>query len=36
MAIKIDSKLTPAKLQKKIERVFDLAGQKILNLDKSW
>ena len=36
MAIKIDSKLTPQKLQPKIERVFDLAGQKILSIEKSW
>jgi unsaturated chondroitin disaccharide hydrolase len=36
MAIKIDSRLTSAKLQRKIERVFDLAGEKILNLEKSW
>ncbi|MBS0663019.1 MAG: glycosyl hydrolase [Verrucomicrobia bacterium] len=34
--MKIDAKLTPAKLQKKIHRVFDLAGQKIRALDAAW
>ena len=34
--MKIDAKLTPAKLQKKINRVFDLAGQKIRAIDASW
>jgi unsaturated chondroitin disaccharide hydrolase len=36
MAIKIDSKLTPKKLVPQIERVFELSGQKILNIEKSW
>ncbi len=36
MAIKIDSKLTPRKLVPRIERVFELSGQKILNIEKSW
>ena len=34
--MKIDAKLTPQKLQKKVDRVFDLAGQKIRLVDKSW
>jgi unsaturated chondroitin disaccharide hydrolase len=36
MAIKIDSKLTPTKLVSQIERVFELSGQKILSIEKSW
>lgn len=36
MAIKIDSKLTPKKLVPQIERVFELSGQKILSIEKSW
>jgi hypothetical protein len=36
MAVKIDSKLTPLKLVPKIERVFELSGQKILALEKNW
>ena len=32
----IDTNLTPAKLQKKITRVFELAGQKINAIDRSW
>jgi unsaturated chondroitin disaccharide hydrolase len=36
MAIKIDSKLTPTKLVPQIERVFELSGQKILSIEKSW
>ena len=36
MAIKIDSKLTPQKLVPQIERVFELSGQKILSIEKSW
>lgn len=36
MAIKIDSKLTPRKLVPQIERVFELSGQKILSIEKSW
>lgn len=36
MAIKIDSQLTPKKLVPQIERVFELSGQKILSIEKSW
>lgn len=36
MAIKIDSKLTAQKLVPQIERLFELSGQKILSLEKSW
>ena len=36
MPIKIDSDLTPQKLAPKIERMFYLSGEKILNLQKSW
>lgn len=36
MAIKIDSKLTPQKLVPQIERLFELSGEKILNIEKSW
>jgi hypothetical protein len=36
MPIKIDSDLTPQKLAPKIERMFYLSGEKILNLEKSW
>ncbi len=36
MAIKIDSKLTSKKLVSQIERVFELSGQKILSIEKSW
>jgi unsaturated chondroitin disaccharide hydrolase len=36
MPIKIDSKLTPQKLVPQIERVFELSGQKILSIEKSW
>ncbi len=36
MPIKIDSKLTPKKLVPQIERVFELSGQKILSIEKSW
>jgi hypothetical protein len=36
MAIKIDSKLTPQKLLRPIERVFELSAQKILSIEKSW
>ena len=36
MAIKIDSKLTPKKLVPQIERVFELSGQKILSIEKTW
>lgn len=34
--MKIDASLTPAKLQKKVDRVFDLAGQKIRALNADW
>ena len=34
--MKIDATLTPARLQKKVSRVFDLAGQKIHALDAAW
>ena len=34
--MKIDAKLTPQKLQKKVNRVFELAGQKIHAVNKSW
>ncbi len=34
--MKIDATLTPAKLQKKVDRVFELAGQKIDSINKSW
>jgi unsaturated chondroitin disaccharide hydrolase len=36
MAINIDTKLTPKKLVPQIERVFELSGQKILSIEKSW
>ena len=36
MALKIDSKLTPKKLVPQIERVFELSGQKILSIERSW
>ena len=36
MPIKIDPKLTPKKLVPQIERVFELSGQKILSIEKSW
>ncbi len=36
MPIKIDSELTPKKLVPQIERVFELSGQKILSIEKSW
>jgi len=34
--MKIDATLTPAKLQKKVSRVFELAGQKISSLNAAW
>ena len=34
--MKIDATLTPAKLQKKVSRLFELAGQKIRSIDASW
>ena len=36
MAIKIDSNLTTKKLLPKIYRLFELSGEKILSLEKSW
>jgi unsaturated chondroitin disaccharide hydrolase len=36
MAIKIDTKLTPKNLVPRIEHVFELSGQKILSIEKSW
>lgn len=36
MSIKIDHQLTPKKLAPKIEHLFDLSGEKILSLEKSW
>ena len=36
MPIKIDYNLTPQKLLPKICRLFELSGEKILNLEKSW
>ena len=34
--MKINLSITPEKLLKKTEHVFDLAGQKIASLNKSW
>ncbi|HEX2099894.1 MAG TPA: glycosyl hydrolase, partial [Candidatus Synoicihabitans sp.] len=34
--MKIDAKLTPARLQKKVTRLFELAGQKIDAIDHAW
>ena len=36
MAVKTDNQLTPQKLVKKIGRVFELSGQKILAIEKTW
>lgn len=36
MAIKIDPSLTARKLVRKIERLFELSGAKILRLEKTW
>jgi unsaturated chondroitin disaccharide hydrolase len=36
MAIKIDTQLTAKKLTPKIERLFDLSAEKILNIEKAW
>jgi hypothetical protein len=36
MAIKIDFKLRPQKLLPKIERLFELSGQKILSIENTW
>ena len=36
MPIKIDSKLTPQNLVPRIERMFELSAQKILNIEKTW
>ena len=36
MPVKIDARLTPKKLLPKISRLFELSGQKILAIEKSW
>jgi unsaturated chondroitin disaccharide hydrolase len=36
MPTRIDFELTPLRLVRKIERVFELSGQKILDLEKTW
>ena len=36
MAIKIDLKLTPGKMVPALERMFDLSGKKILNIERTW
>lgn len=36
MPIKIDTQLTPRKLVRKIERLFELSAQKILSIEKAW
>jgi len=36
MAIRIDTSLTPQKLVRNIERLFELSAQKIRSLEKSW
>src|SRR6266496_3236588 len=36
MPIKIDKRLTPQKLLTKIYRLFELSGEKVLSLEKSW
>src|SRR5262245_6692602 len=36
MAIKIDYQLTPERLRKKCERLFELSAAKVLSLEKSW
>src|SRR5882672_8005271 len=36
MSIRIDHKLTARKLVPKIERLFELSAQKILNIEKTW
>src|SRR5216684_698818 len=36
MAIKIDNNLTAKKLVPKIEKLFELSGEKILAIEKSW
>jgi hypothetical protein len=36
MAIKIDTKLTPAKLLPKINRLFELSAQKVSSIEKTW
>ena len=36
MAFKIDFRLTPQRLLPKIERLFELSAEKILNLEKTW
>lgn len=36
MGIKIDDQLTPKRLESKLNRLFELSGQKIQSLEKSW
>src|SRR5213594_4137826 len=36
MPIKINASLTPKKLLPKLSRLFEISGQKILNLEKNW
>src|SRR5262249_14611905 len=36
MPLKIDKDITPKTLLPRIQRLFDLSAQKILNLEKSW
>ena len=36
MALKTDSKLTPTKLSKKLDRLFDLTADKISSIEKKW
>src|SRR5437868_311885 len=34
--MRIDSSLTPQKLLRKIERLFELSAEKILNIERTW
>src|ERR1051325_11968483 len=36
MALRMDRKLTPQKLVPKIHRLFELSGEKILNIERQW
>jgi len=36
MSLRIDARLTPKKLLPAIERLFELSGQKILSIEKTW
>jgi len=36
MPIKIDTRLTPQKLVPQVERLFELSGEKILNIERTW